>query len=201
MSPDDEYYTPEELMELMLSKYLCLTEKGEWNKETADQQRITALEAQLKKVSKGPKTPPRNRGTKKNRQQKKNGKKKNTSKDDDPDWFKNHIPPKHHERFKKRIHNGKEYRWCHEDTGGKCPGRWVRHAKADCKWQEIQEKRKAKKQKRQSDGNNDDATEMSKKAKKARIASSVKAMFTQLQNINSEVEHEHGKEGSDTESE
>jgi hypothetical protein len=95
--------TPEDLMTQASNKYNSLKRANQWNKATADQEKIIALETQVAQLKK-------QRAQKKNKsdkqstdQEKKNEDKKN------PTWLR--TPPKQNEGLTRRFKN-RTYYWC-----------------------------------------------------------------------------------------
>ena len=116
---------PEELMQLAANKYKVLVDEGMWNAPTPEQEKIIALEASIKKLSKAqsvksaPKkeipTEPKDPNQKKGRSPK-------------PAWML--IPPKAGEPTKKKV-NEKWYHWCKNHKA------WTRHTPAACEGKGI----------------------------------------------------------------
>jgi hypothetical protein len=107
-------YTPEQLMQLARDQYAVLKQKGTWKAPSEDQQKIIALEAQLKKLTKkksevGKKDKPKSDGKKVDKPKDKNKMQ---------EWML--VPPKDGKQ-EKQV-NKKTYWWCPNHN---C---WVRHS-------------------------------------------------------------------------
>jgi hypothetical protein len=120
----------EELMEQGEATYEMLVSKGVWGKKTAQEEKLFALQAQVKALEALQASKEKsNKGTKKNAKKGK-GKNKRTY----PEWhFKNEA---NKQTLKKTIQVdgvAKEvtYYWCPNHAGNK--GMWVRHKPSECK--------------------------------------------------------------------
>ena len=167
---DGEDITPEALMNLAANKYKTLLQKGKWNAPTPEQEEIQALQAQLKNLKKAAKKAGSRRGDPKHSKGSgKSGKDKSSGKaqrKELPEWM-NKAPPKA-ELKKSKMWQGKEWWWCHPDTGGKCDGVYRRHKPSECKGMQKKTKR-------------NDAGEQPKEEakKKARIAAAMAAVASE----------------------
>jgi hypothetical protein len=124
---------PEELMELASNKFKNLKQKGIWNAPTPEEEKITALEAQVKNLKKATKNP--SFGRKADPKQKNTpgttpSPKKDFKRDELPDWMRKR--PTEEELKKPRMYNKKNWYYCHPDTGGKCDGVYRRHMPKEC---------------------------------------------------------------------
>ena len=115
--------TPDGLMKKAADKYKNLVQKGSWNAPDANEQKILALQSEIKKLKKksaqGGKAPNKKRGDPKKSPSKK------------PAWFQSR--PKSSELKKPKKWKGVNWYYCHKDTGGKCNGIWRQHKPSDCK--------------------------------------------------------------------
>jgi hypothetical protein len=108
---------PMQLMQLALNKYKTLVEGGKWNAQTEEEERIIALEAQLRQLA----NPKKNNRDKKNQ---KDSKKKGEKKGKKPKWMT--VKPKDGEPNHKTVDN-KKYWYCPNHEA------WVRHSPSECK--------------------------------------------------------------------
>ena len=125
---------PKALMQQAANKFKLLKESGKYNAPSEEEEKILALQAEIKtlskKVTKGGKSVTMAPGTKGNP---KTGKGKGKSKKDfkeKPDWFTK--KPKAEDLHKPKIWNDKSWYYCSADTGGKCDGQYRRHKPAEC---------------------------------------------------------------------
>ena len=128
----DEYHDgveiePGHLMQLALNKYQTLVEGGKWNAPTEADEKIIALEAQLKKLgSKGTAKNPAKRKTQEHvKPNKKQARRRN---DNRPAWM--FESPKQGEPEKKTVDH-KIYNWCPKHEA------WGIHAPSDCEGKGI----------------------------------------------------------------
>ena len=105
----------DELMKSAAEKYKTLITKGKWNAPDANEEKILALEAEIKKL----------------KSKKKGGNAKAKTTQRKPAWFDKR--PKKSELKKPKTWNGKKWYYCHPDTGGKCDGKYRRHKPSECK--------------------------------------------------------------------
>ncbi len=128
--------TPNELMHLALNKYLARVEKKMWKAPSVEQQKILALEAELKRL-KGAKKPNANSNSSdKKPAGKKDEKTRPDRKREKPAWMLK--PPTENEKAKgstKKV-DGKQYWWCPKHNA------WTRHTPAECRLPEGGTKRK-----------------------------------------------------------
>jgi hypothetical protein len=127
----DDYHdgveiAPDQLMQLALNKYRTLVEGGKWNAPTEADEKIIALEAQLKKLGgKGAsKDPPKRKSQGRNQPNKKQAR----PKDNRPAWM--FLAPKQGEPTAKTV-NDKVYNWCPKHEA------WGIHLPADCEGKGI----------------------------------------------------------------
>jgi hypothetical protein len=126
---DGEPMTPDQLMEKALGKYRRMKDEKEWKTKSPDQERIIALEAQVKRLGSG--------GNKKSESKTSNssgssGKPPNgqrkaktdaNNRRQKPEWMS--VAPKQGENHSKTV-DGKEYHYCPKHKA------WGRHKPADC---------------------------------------------------------------------
>lgn len=111
---------PDTLMILCENKFKILKQRGQWNAPSAEEEKIIALEAQIKSLerkAKNFKKPKDNSNEEKGKKSSKDDKK--TTK-----WFL--VPPTAKEKGKPKTVNGREYWWCPNHK------KWVRHKPEEC---------------------------------------------------------------------
>ena len=113
-----------------------LKEKGTWSAPTDEEERIIALEAEVRKMKKRLKDKT-NTAT---RTPVKDKEKDTSRRKEKPKWSE--TEPK--EPKKKVMWNGKDWNWCGSTTGGKCES-FVRHPPFKCKGIKKSEGKSAKK--------------------------------------------------------
>lgn len=120
----------DQLMLWARQKYDLLREKGTWNAPTEEEEKIIALEAQLKKMEKQMKSGKAKGNPKSNQngRERRTNNKDNPRRKEKPDWFEKEPD----DPTKKVTWNGKDWNWCGRSTGGKCES-FVRHLPTDCK--------------------------------------------------------------------
>jgi hypothetical protein len=118
---DGKSISPESLMILAQNKFQTKIENGTWNAPTKAEEKIIALEAQVKDLKKM-KNKKANKDKKKNKSPDKNGDKK--KKLDKPKWM---TTPPEEGKPKEKVVNKKTYYWCLNHVA------WVRHKPDQCK--------------------------------------------------------------------
>jgi hypothetical protein len=114
---------PNDLMKLADTKYKIRKEAKTWNAPSAAEEKILALEAQIKGLKKAPGKKHEAKGVaKKGDKYKANPEK--------PAWFS--LEPTGDALTKPRDWNGKPWYWCSAKTGGKCNGVYRRHKPSTC---------------------------------------------------------------------
>ena len=123
----DQYEEGEELeathlMRLALNKYKTLHDRNEWNNPSKAEEKIIALQAQLKLLQQA-KKPTNKKGDGQIKKKTDPGANKNPKSKEKPKWML--IPPKDGEKHHKKV-DGKDYHWCpkHKACG--------RHEPKDC---------------------------------------------------------------------
>jgi hypothetical protein len=127
----DDYHdgveiAPDHLMQLALNKYRTLVEGGKWNAPTKADEKIIALEAQLKKL--GGKNTSKDAPKQKAQGSGKPNKKQARPRGDRPAWMIE--PPKQGEPNTKTVSN-KHYNWCPKHEA------WGIHTPAECEGKGI----------------------------------------------------------------
>ena len=120
----------DQLMLWARNKYDLLLDKGTWNAPTEQEEKIIALQAQVKEMAKklSEKKP---HSTSKSTTTKTNGKstnKKKHKRTEKAEWF----TKKPTDVLKTVTWNNREWNWCGKDTGGKCES-YVIHKPSECK--------------------------------------------------------------------
>ena len=122
---DGEDMTPTALMRLARNKYKTRKDREIWKAPTEEEEKIIALEAELKRVKEASNKDKKGRANKGLKSPKKKGKGKNNKK---PDWML--IPPKEGQSSSKTV-NIKLYHWCSRHKA------WTRHKPADCRGRNV----------------------------------------------------------------
>ena len=122
---DGEDMTPTALMRLARNKYKTRKDREIWKAPTEEDEKIIALEAELKRVKEASNKDKKGRANKGLKSPKKKGKGKNNKK---PDWML--IPPKEGQSSSKTVNN-KLYHWCSRHKA------WTRHKPADCRGRNV----------------------------------------------------------------
>ena len=115
------------LMKNAADKYKTLLQKGSLNTLDANEAKIMALQAEIKKLKKAKDNTKTGKPNK--RGQSKSG--GNTK----PKWFSKR--PSKDDLHKPKEWKGKQWYYCHPDTGGKCDGVWRQHQPSQCKGKEY----------------------------------------------------------------
>lgn len=136
-----DYFTPAYLMNKGLNRFKTLKQKEQWMAPTPAEERIMALEAQVKETKAKDK---KRRAKAKEKEQARSIPSKRstpTTSARTPPPFLDETPDEGKEK-ESRPWNGKDWWYCHETTGGQCPGKWRTHKPAKCRWEEITAKHK-----------------------------------------------------------
>ncbi len=109
--------------------------KRTWRTLSEEDKKLAALSAELdslkKKVKKGSTSSTPSTATRPgNRSGKSTGDDQGDAKPTKPDWWVKQIKPR--SLNSTRTWNGKTWRWCCPETGGKCEGKWVTHPANKC---------------------------------------------------------------------
>ena len=107
---------PDRLMKHAAEKYKTLLQKGLWNAPDKNEEKILALQSEIRKLKR--------KGTPA-------GKDTATGRAPKPSWFDQ--KPGTAELRKPREWNGKTWWYCHPDTGGKCDGKNRLQKPFECK--------------------------------------------------------------------
>jgi hypothetical protein len=122
------------LMLLAKNKFTLLKDAGRYNMPSAEEEKILALQAEIKQVSK--KWSKERKGKSPNdKVSKKKGDYKDKDKDkqkrpEKPNWMSE--KPSESDLKKSKPWNGKDWWYCSPETGGKCDGDWRVHKPSKC---------------------------------------------------------------------
>ena len=136
------------LMQLADNKFRLMKERGTWDAPSAEEEKILALQAEVEKLKNRKRKPDKKSESKakksanSKRKSTKPGKKQQQEK---PEWM--HTRPEEKDLHKPRVWNGKDWWYCHPDTGGKCEGEYRRHKPSQCEGKAFKIKAKDKKSK------------------------------------------------------
>jgi hypothetical protein len=123
--------TEDSLMSLAKNKFTLLKDAGRYNMPSAEEEKILALQAELKQVAK--RWSKERKGHKPEELAKKKvGWKtdKDKKKAEKPNWMSE--KPKEENLRKSKSWNNKDWYWCSEETGGQCDGHWRVHKPSKC---------------------------------------------------------------------
>jgi hypothetical protein len=161
--------TEDALMSLAKNKFTLLKDAGRYNMPSAEEEKILALQAELKQVSK--KWNKEKKGKSDETVTKKKGDWKEKNKDtkkkaEKPTWMSE--KPKGENLRKSKSWNGKDWWYCSDETGGKCDGHWRVHKPSKCEGRAH----KFQDGKHQNDG----AKDKSSSSKKLKLAHAISAI-------------------------
>ena len=127
---EGQHMTANQLMLWARNKYDLLQDKGTWNAPTEEEEKIIALQTQIKEMAKKMQASKSNANSKSKSKQNSASKsdKKSTRRKEKPAWF-NDKPKDVHKPVKW---NNREWHWCGRDTGGHCEA-FVIHNPNECK--------------------------------------------------------------------
>jgi hypothetical protein len=160
--------TEDSLMNLAKNKFTLLKDAGRYNMPSAEEEKILALQAELKQVSK------KWNKEKKGKSEETGTKKKGDFKDKDKDAKKKaekpasmSEKPKEENLRKPKSWNNKDWCWCSSETGGKCDGHWRAHKPSTCE---------GRAHKFSGDKHQNDATKDKTSNKKLKLANAISAI-------------------------
>ncbi len=122
-------------MSLAKNKFTLLKDAGRYNMPSAEEEKILALQAELRQVSKRwnkEKNENKSGGTEPNKK-KVDWKDRNADtkkKAEKPGWMS--VKPKEENLRKSKSWNNKDWYWGSSRTGGKCDGHWRVHKPSKC---------------------------------------------------------------------
>ena len=108
---------PDQLMKNEADKYKTLFQRGSWNAPDTNEEKILALQTELRKLKRKSTSKQGDNTSKKPSKEK-------------PKWF--HEKPKTVDLHKGKEWNGKTWWYCHPETGGKCDGKYRLHKPSQC---------------------------------------------------------------------
>jgi hypothetical protein len=129
--------TPETLMLLANNKFKLSSENGTWLAPSKGEEKILALEAQLRAHKKGPNA--KQKGKESQKTQASTGNKPKGTKASKPEWFDK--PPPKAAMTTPKYWKEKPWYWCSSDTGGQCEGAWRCHKPSECQGKAFRFKR------------------------------------------------------------
>ena len=127
------------LMKNAADKYKTLLQRGSWNAPDANEEKILALQTEIRKLKK--KATKTQNGT---------PSKKAKSIKEEPRWFNER--PKTTDLHKSREWNGKTWWYCHPETGGKCDGKYRLHKPSQCQGSNFRFTKTSENEKRKNKG-------------------------------------------------
>ena len=190
-----EQMEADQLMTLTANKYKNMMIQNQWEAPSPHDATIQALQTKVEKLQRELKRAPKPLQQKsKQSHTKKEGQ---TRKPQRPKWLTNNEKPPSGQLTRTRTWNGNKWYWCSKETGGKCEGRWVRHAPSSCEGKAfkgfkkrgtVKEAPKAerleKKQKKQ-EGHEDE-----KERKYKRLTAAVATMYNESNNSTNSSDNE-----------
>ena len=108
---------PDQLMKNAADKYKTLLQRGTWNAPDANEEKILALQTEIRKLKRKSTNAQDDKGNKKSSKEK-------------PKWFTE--KPRTADLHKGKEWNGKTWWYCHPETGGKCDGKYRLHKPSQC---------------------------------------------------------------------
>jgi hypothetical protein len=169
------------LMLLAKNKFTLLSDAGRYNMPSAEEEKILALQAELKQVSKK-----WNKDKKGKKPEDTVSKEKGNSKDKDnkkrpekPNWMSE--KPKEENLKKSRSWNGKDWWYCSSETGGKCEGHWRVHKPSKCEGKSF---------KFSGEKHQKDEPKAKSSSKKLKLASAISAIQDGSDNAEAESDEE-----------
>lgn len=143
---------PNELMQLASNKFKVLVDKGLWNAPTAEEEKIVALEAKIKSLSrKQTNDHSKNKTSKRKESPNKDNKQQQKKKYTKPVWKT--TPPKEGERSEK-DNNSRKYHWCPKHK------MWTVHSPQECKGTGYNLVTQKKKEEKKSSNANQDTIDV-----------------------------------------
>ena len=120
--------TADQLMLWARNKYDLLLDKGTWNAPTAEEEKIIALQSQVKEMAKKLQNKSNNSKPKSTQASSSKTDKKTSKRKEKPSWFSEQ--PK--DTSKTIKWNNRDWNWCGSATGGHCEA-FVIHKPSECK--------------------------------------------------------------------
>ena len=120
---------PETLMQLSNNKYKLLKEAGVWDAPSIQEEKILALQAEMKQMKSSVAKNPIKKVYKNGRGEKPKPRSK-SNQPEKPAWFLKE--PKEKDLKKPKLWNNKTWWFCSPKTGGKCEGKYRIHKPSEC---------------------------------------------------------------------
>lgn len=152
------------LMKNAADKYKTLLQKGKWNAPDANEAKIMALQAEIRKLK------DKKKGTNSKKDKESKGKKKD---DERPQWFSKR--PAKEKLHKPKEWKGRKWYFCHPDTGGKCDGIWRQHLPSDCKGKGYKVVKSSEQTKAKRKGEKNDSSKAPKKKRALKLEQALTA--------------------------
>ena len=127
---EGEQMEADQLMTLTANKYKNMMIQNQWEAPSPHDATIQALQTKVEKLQRELKRAPK--PTQQKSKQPQTKKERQTGKPQRPKWLTNNEKPQSGQLTRTRMWNGNKWYWCSKETGGKCEGRWVRHAPSSC---------------------------------------------------------------------
>jgi len=178
---DTTEYTTQSLMQIAANKFKNLKAKGNWNAPSESEEKILALEAEVKNLKRAAKAGGKTKATTKSHKVEgkgKGGKSPHQQGNNKPGWM-GEKPPKA-DLHKSKKYNGRMWWYCGPETGGKCEGKWRCHEPAKCQGKDFKFPTAEKR-------NGDDKKEGERpNKKKLKLTKSLEAMAINAEDSDSE---------------
>ena len=165
---EGETMSTDELMEYANNKYKLLKQAKKWQAPSEEEEKILALEAEVKTLKRKSKPPPKGKNLKGRNPDK--GKPEQRQ-DDKPSWF--NTKPTKEMMSKPRMWNDKQWWYCGKESGGKCAGVYRRHKPSQCEGKAFTF---VDKDKGTSKGAGSEAKKQSNAAKKLKLSAALQAI-------------------------
>jgi hypothetical protein len=137
---DNIEMSSDKLMLIGDNKYKNLIQQGIYNAPSAEEEKLLALETEIKRLKKAAKQ--KGSDTKEKNGEAKGDGNPPKNKLNKPQWLLKHKAPSEADLKKSRTWNNRKYYWCSNKTGGKCGGKWRCHKPSDCGGTDYYKKRK-----------------------------------------------------------
>ena len=117
-------------MQLSNNKYKLLKEAGVWDAPSVKEEKILALQAEMKEVKASVAKIPSRKNEKSGKGEKPKVRLKTSHQPEKPSWF--FKEPKEEDLKKSKLWNNKTWWFCSPKTGGKCDGKYRIHKPSEC---------------------------------------------------------------------
>ena len=171
---EGKQYSADQLMQLADNKFRLLKEKGIWNTPSESEEKILALEAKIAELTRSTK---RANGSKRKTRNtegegENNEKKRSTGgriQQEKPAWM--FQRPSDAELNKPKTWNGRQWWFCHKDTGGKCEGVYRVHKPQECRGSAPRKSPKSDKSPKPAKFQDNDSESQTRSLKLAKVMS------------------------------